>query len=349
MTLSDNDIRAVRARAQLLGAAWYPDVLTVARSVAAIQAQSSPAARLAVRVRSRGLTAQDVDVSRAVVRTWLMRKTLHLVPTADLRWLNRLFGPRNALAGQGRRRQLDLTDDLCERALTHLQDLLPGKALTRHEILEGLAGNGIVLDAQSQAPAHLLAYAANRGLICRGPDAGPEPTYVLLDEWAIEQNDPDDPHAELAHRYLTAYGIATTEDFSAWSGLPLGACRKAFAALDLTTAGTGLALAATELTAPPCPPRLLGAFDTYLLGYRDRDLLLDPAHAKRVNSGGGMIAPTVLVDGRIAGTWRTKRTARQTKVVIEPFTTLPRSATAGLESEVDDYGRFLGEAAVIVI
>ncbi|MFC3453729.1 winged helix DNA-binding domain-containing protein [Amycolatopsis speibonae] len=348
MTLSDDDIRAVRARAQLLGTP-AADVLDVARSVAAIQAQSSPAARLAIRARGRGLTAPDVDGSRAVARTWLMRKTLHLVPSADLRWLNRLFGPRNAQAGQGRRRQLDLTDELCERALKRLQDLLPGKALTRREIVDGLAADGIVLDAKSQAPAHLLAYAANRGLLCRGQDDGAEPTYVLLDEWTAEDHIPDEPHAELAHRYLTAYGIATAEDFGAWSGLPLGLCREAFGKLDLVPAGGGFALAETELSAPPCPPRLLGAFDTCLLGYRDRDLLLDPAEAKRVNSGGGMIAPTVLVDGRIAGTWHTKRTAKQTKVVIEPFATLSRSAVTGLESEVDDYGRFLGETAVLVI
>ncbi|UMP00149.1 winged helix DNA-binding domain-containing protein [Amycolatopsis sp. EV170708-02-1] len=348
MTPSDNDIRAVRARAQLLTEP-AADVLTVATSVAAVQAQATPAARLAFRARSRGLTAQDVDASREVARTWLMRKTLHSVPTVDLRWLNRLFGPRNVQAGQGRRRQLGLTDELCDRALDKLQDLLPGKALTRQEILDGLAADGIALDAKSQAPAHLLAYAANRGLLCRGHDAGTEPTYVLLDEWTTEDHAPAEPHTELAHRYLTAYGIATAEDFGAWSGLPLGLCRKAFAALDLVPAGGGFALARTELTALPCPPRLLGAFDTYLLGYRDRDLLLDPAEAKRVNAGGGMIAPTVLVNGRIAGTWHTKRTAKQTKVVVEPFAVLPRSAITGLESEVDDYGRFLGETTVLVI
>lgn len=348
MTLSDDDLRAVRAHAQLLTTP-ATDVLTVAGSVAAVQAQSTPAARLTIRARSRGLTAPDVDGSRAVTRTWLMRKTLHLVPTADLRWLNRLFGPRNAQAGQGRRRQLDLTDELCERALGKLQELLPGKALTRQEILDDLAAEGIALDAKSQAPAHLLAYAANRGLLCRGHDAGTEPTYVLLDEWVTESRTPDEPHTELAHRYLTAYGVATAEDFSAWSGLPTGLCREAFTALDPVPVGKGFALPETELSAPPCPPRLLGAFDTYLLGYRDRDLLLDPAEAKRVNSGGGMIAPTVLIEGRIAGTWHTKRTAKLTKVVVEPFATLPRSAITGLESEVDDYGRFLGETAALVI
>lgn len=32
------------------------------------------------------------------------------------------------------------------------------------------------VDTSTQAPPHLLAYAANSGLICRGPDTGAEPT-----------------------------------------------------------------------------------------------------------------------------------------------------------------------------
>ncbi len=348
MTPSDNDIRAVRARAQLLTAP-AAGVLAVAGSIAAVQAQSTPAARLTFRARSRGLTAHDIDTSRDVTRTWLRPSCLRRpCPAWTLRGPNSRFSQRRSTVGT-KWSVLRINDELCGRALERLQDLLRGKALTRQEILDGLAADGIALDAKSQAPAHLLAYAANRGLLCRGHDAGTEPTYVLLDEWAAEGHDPAEPHTELAHRYLTAYGIATVEDFVVWSGLPLGLCRKAFDALDLVSAGGGFALAQTELSAPPCPPRLLGAFDTYLLGYRDRDLLLDPAEAKRVNAGGGMIAPTVLVDGRIAGTWHTKRTAKQTKVVVEPFATLSRSAITGLESEVDDYGRFLGETAVLVI
>ncbi len=52
----------------------------------------------------------------------------------------------------------------------------------------------------------------------------------------------------------------------------------------------------------PLQVRLLGRFDTYTLGYDDRELLYESACARRVNAGGGLIRPTPAVDGRIVGT-----------------------------------------------
>ena len=68
-----------------------------AQVTTAVQAQDNWAARLGVRARSAVLTDADVqrasDVERTVVRTWLMRGTIHLVTADDLRWLVRLVGP----------------------------------------------------------------------------------------------------------------------------------------------------------------------------------------------------------------------------------------------------------------
>src|ERR1700692_4987315 len=73
------------------------DVATVVRTVCALQAQAFDAARHQIRVRSEGLTASAVDHAfeeeRSVVRTWLMRGTLHLCAADDLRWLLDVLGP----------------------------------------------------------------------------------------------------------------------------------------------------------------------------------------------------------------------------------------------------------------
>jgi hypothetical protein len=94
-----------------------------------------------------------------------------------------------------------------------LQDMLAeNSALTRAEIVERLAAQGIRLEGQ--AVPHLLGRAALDGLICYGPDRAAEPTYVLLDDW-IGQGKRGAPlqesaaYAELTHRYLAAYGPAT--------------------------------------------------------------------------------------------------------------------------------------------
>ena len=94
---------------------------------------------------------------------------------------------------------------------------------------------------------------------------------------------------------------------------------------------------------PPRAPvvRLLPSFDTYLLGYRGRDFAVGPLHAKRINAGGGIVHPTVLVDGRARGTWRTQRRRDTLEVTLEPFDPLSPESKPGLEAEVADIGRFL--------
>ncbi|MGY0235171.1 winged helix DNA-binding domain-containing protein [Longispora urticae] len=343
MQLTDDAVRTVRLRAQLLA-----DPVDTVAAVAArvpVQAQATPAARLAVRARSTGLTRTDVDAARAdgsVVRTWAMRGTLHLLAAADVRWIVGLLGPRFARAGRGRRYQLGLDDEVAERGLTVLAAVLADGPLARDAIVERLAGHGFRLDGRSQAPAHLLALAAHRGLVC----CGPEETYTLLDDWVPASPAPDDPLAELARRYLAGHGVAGPEDLAAWSGLPLGTARRAFDAIraELRPAGPGFALAGTDL-APDREgtARLLGAFDTYLLGYRARDV--DPAHARRINTGGGMIAPTALVSGSVVGTWRLERGT----ATVEPFGALSAGAVAELEVEAADLGRFLGEPVRLAV
>jgi len=264
-----------------------------------------------------------------------------------VRWMVSLLGPVYVAADRRRRAQLGLDDATCARGLDALRALVT-EPLTRAGIVDRLAAHRVRLDPRSQAPAHLLAYAAGHGVLCRGPDAArDEPTYVPLDGWTagVAENTPADPGAELARRYLGGYGAATAADFVAWSGLPAAAARAAFAAIAgelVDVDGAGVALAGTPLDPPDTgPPRLLGAFDAYLLGHRDRDLVLDPRHRRAVRAG-GMIAPVVLVDGAVAGTWRLTRRRGTATVTVRPF---GRLSTAGLREEAADVGRFLGVEA----
>jgi hypothetical protein len=318
---------ALRMQAQLLAGPPARDVLSAVTRVVGIQAQSPGPARLAVRARTSGLTAADVDRAGAtgvVVRTWLMRGTLHMVSASDVRWMVALLGPVFLKSGRRRRLQLGLDDALCERSLPLFSSVLAeGEPLTRAELVTRL---DLGLDLKSQQPAHLIGYAALSGLICRGPDGpGNEPTYVLLDSWA-----PGSPRAdglaELARRYLAGYGPATAADFAAWSGLPAADARTAFASLS-----------ADDPEPPPeMPPRLVGHWDTYLLGYQSRDLVLDRSHARKIQAG-GFIQPAVLVDGRVAGTWRLDRR----RLTVEPFSSFRKRDLAALRAEADDIARFL--------
>ena len=295
------------------------------------------------------------------MRTWCLRGTLHLLATADLGWLLALLGPGLIAAGRGRRADLGLDEQTSARGLGLLQVVLSGQGpLSRAVLVEKLAAHGLPL--HGQAVPHLLGLAALQGLICLGPEQGSKATYVLLAEWA--DPGPALPReaalARLALRYLAAYGPATPEDLAAWASLPIGEARRAWEAIsselvELRFTGSPLWMLPSRAAwlDEPLPPgpsvRLLPAFDTYLLGYRTRDLTVEPRHFQQVNAGGGIIHPTVLFDGRAGGSWRINRRKASLEVVAEPYKVFPPGIRPGLEAEVASLGQYFGVPAKLIL
>ena len=162
----------------------------------------------------------------------------------------------------------------------------------------------------------LLKPVARAGRLCFGPSRGQSVTFVRPDVWLAswQDVDPDEAVVEVARRYLRAYGPATKEDFSRWSGggWP-GVGKAAWAGLagELVPVGIeGRRADALEadlklLTAPTqgSTVRLLPSFDPYLMGHNNRDHLFEPAYRPRVSRIAGWISAVVLVDGRVVGTW----------------------------------------------
>ena len=93
--------------------------------------------------------------------------------------------------------------------------------------------------------------------------------------------------------------------------------------------------------------RLLGAFDNYNLGYVDRGFALAAEHERRVNPGGGIVRPAIIVDGRFVGTWSSKRSGKRLAVTIEPFEPLEPEIEEAIAAEVADLGRFEGLDATL--
>lgn len=313
----------------------------------AIQAQDNLAARLGVRSRAVP-TVTDADVraaveeSRTVVRTWLMRGTIHLVASADLRWLLRVLGPSVQRRYGTRWRQLGLTDDLLARHVAALDEMLADGPMTRPEIKAGLAERGIRLESPDpQIHTHAVVHASCLGLICRGPDRGRDATFVRLDDWlpgSPEGPRGDDAPAELARRFFAAFSPATAADFTTWSGLPsgraVGLIRDELQPADVD-GRAGYRLGEVE---PARGVRLLAGFDNYLLGYRERAVMLAPEFHRRIFHG-GVIRPAVLVDGRVVGQWSLDR-PRQ-RVTLTPFEPWSKPVYRDVEAEVADVGRFL--------
>jgi hypothetical protein len=189
---------------------------------------------------------------------------------------------------------------------------------------------------------------------------------VLWESWLgkLQPRPRQEALAELARRYLQAYAPAGPEDLASWSGLKLGEARQAWqligGQLVQVEAGGGPAwllksqLAWLEETLAQgsetaAQVRLLPRFDTYLLGYARRDLAVDPAYARRIHPGGGILNAALLVEGQARGTWKVQRRRDGLEVQVEPFGPLAEALLPGMEAEAADVGRFLGAEAVLSI
>jgi winged helix DNA-binding protein len=340
----DQAVTAERCTAQLLrgDAAASPE--EVAERLLAIQAQDPRGARLAVRARSAGLSAADVDSAlarRSLVVTWLNRGTLHLVRAEDYWWLQPLTTPQLLTGNSRRLAQEGVPPQDAERAVAAVRAALAADGpLTRARLRERVAAAGV--RTEGQALVHVLVLASIRGLIVRGPVAGRDQAFVLARDWlgapppAVSR---EAALGELARRYLAGHAPAAEHDLARWAGIRLRDARLGLSLCGAVQRADGLA----ELPASPRraaaelpPPRLLGAFDPLLLGWASRDPITGPY--RQIVTVNGLFRPFALAGGRAVATW----TITGGQVVLAPFAELDTETRAALESEAADVTRFLG-------
>src|SRR4051812_31552042 len=179
---SDIPAMAARFAAQLLAGAPATSVDEVVEHLLSVQAQDPRGARLAVRARSTGLTAPDLDDAlgqRRVVISWLNRGTLHLVRAEDYWWLHTLTTPQLFTGNATRLRQEGVDADAADRGVDAIVRALAADGpLTRAALRERVAAAGGRTD--NQALVHTLLLASLRGHIVRGPMAGKQQAVVLV-------------------------------------------------------------------------------------------------------------------------------------------------------------------------
>ena len=201
------------------------DPAAIARDIAGAQAQDVYAGPLTFRSRSRRLTAADIKRARteerSLLRTWVMRMTIHMIPTEDAGWWLPLFEPGIERWSRRRLEQLGLPDREQSKALRVIARALEDGPLTRTEARERVAAAGVELDAQTGMHIALLSVVS--GIACLGPDRGSVTCLVRRGDWLgdLPPFDRGAALAELARRYIRAFAPATDRDFAYWSGLPL--------------------------------------------------------------------------------------------------------------------------------
>jgi len=332
-------IRHRRAIAQGLHRPSGTTVGDVVRRQCAVQAQDYRQAKLAIRARTSGLTAADVDAAmdaREVVVTWVNRGTLHLMDRADHPWLLGLTAPGQLPTVMKRLRdhdvEADLADTLVDRIVAMLEEDGP---LDRRAIatrLEELRRPGEGLSA-----VHALGLTGLRGLTVRGPVVDGQQRYALTRDWLGGEPPPVELHgeereralAEFARRYLRGHGPAGDRDLAKWSGLGLTDVRAGLAAIaselvevpGLT--GDLVALRSQEVEVDDAPARvgarLLPMWDEQLVGWRDRRTVVREDDLHRFESKNGIVPAVVLQSGRAVGSWRLSRVKGRTTATAESW------------------------------
>ncbi len=333
----------------------FPDELI--SWLGAVQGQDYAGAKWSIGLRLPGTTDKDIESAlkdKKVVRTWALRGTLHFVAASDIQWLLALLAPRIILKNTRRYKELNLDEKTLSQSNNLLKNALDeDNQLTRRDLLAILEQKGI--STEGQRAAYMLQRASLEGFICQTVAIRNNPTYISMDELSKPKKmKREDALAELAKRYFYGHGPATLKDFVWWSGLLVKDARAGLdgikSKLKKEVIGGQAYWMSTITSNDHVSPKvnLLPSFDEYLLSYRDRSASIDPEQAKKLLApANGFFSSTIVVDGRVIGTW--KRTFSKDKVLmaLNPFRTLSAVEEDVLVIEVLRYGEFLGKPVVM--
>jgi hypothetical protein len=334
---------AARCTAQLLSGPPAPTAEDAVRRVLAVQGQDPRGFRLAVRARTSGVTAADVEVglteTRTLVVSWLNRGTLHLVTAEDYWWLHELTTPQLATDSLRRLGQVGVTEALAERGIDVVADQVAAGPRTREELRIALDAAGV--PTGGQALVHVLLAATLRLGLIRGPVRDAEHCMVRAEDWlgpAPQRMERADALAELARRYLAGHGPASDRDLAMWAKLPLRDTRAGLAAIADGTVevGDGLVDLADRAEPEPLPTRLLGNFDPILHGWVSRDPVLGEREPSVVT--GGIFRSFAFADGRAVALWRIVGG----RVRIAPFAPLDARTERALVRDAEQVLTYLG-------
>ncbi|MBP2471249.1 hypothetical protein JOF53_000121 [Crossiella equi] len=340
--------RASLARQHLLHRADL-SVLDAVAHLCGLQAQEPREPFTGLWSRLAGFDPAELDellVGRQVVRTHLMRRTVHLLTAADtLAWRARHDAMLRQRVLGTYRKELDGVD-LAELAAAARAVLADGQPRSMPELARAVGDRWPEPGVRPLGEVLVAALLPMVQLPPRGTWRGKGGVRnALVADWLGREPDPlaadgDLVGQALVRRYLAAFGPATTADLRAWSGIAgLPAAVKAVRE-ELVTfrdeQGREL-LDLPEAPRPdpdtPAPVRFLPAFDNALLGYADRTRIVADEH--RLLSVAG--ERVLLVDGLVSATW----TVREQTVHVTPLRTLTRAERAEVTEEGSALALFL--------
>ena len=330
---TSEQIHAFRLRRHHLLDQSAKDLVTICRDVCGVQAQIMSSAQLQLWARNHAITPAMVNdglwKTRSLVKTSLMRQTLHLVPADEFPLYIAAHKSARAKAVLSIMARCKITRDEADGLSALILEELKAGPAPRAAITAAVRPKvGKRLRAWMDKVWSIVRLPVIEGLVCYGPGEGNQATFIRTEHWlpARPKLDALQAQKELFRKYLRAYGPATLHDFAHWSLISMAEVRALRPLLDSEIAEhNGLLLlredmktlqsASTELDSV----HLLPYFDVYLLAHRFKEHFLKPQFYKRVYRNQGWISPVVLINGEIAGVWSYKLSRKVLEIEIELF------------------------------
>lgn len=342
------------------------NLLAVAGRLCGLHAQLMSSAELTAWARVENLDRRAVQRAlwedRTLVKTWAMRGTLHLLPSAELPvWHAALSTSPRWLKPAQWQKHFGITLDELDHLTDTIAAVLDGRLLTREELgreverLSGLATFGSKIAQSSWGT--ILRPAAFGGRLCFAPSMGQRVRFTRPDTWLakpLPKVEPQQATAAVTRRFLSAYGPVTYHDLARWwNGGGVSTARRWIASLGDEVTPVELdgrqawMLATDARKIPDLPPlrsaRLLPAFDQYVIGASYHAAHLLPGDLRgRVYRPQGWISPVLLVNGRMLGIWRHEIKGSRVELTIEPFLTVPVWVRRAASEEAERLAAFLG-------
>jgi len=325
-----------------------------------VQAQVMSAAYLQLWTRNHAITRAEIGnalwKSRTLVKTSLMRQTLHLIPSDEFSLYIASLKPSRIAQALRVMARFGIGREEAESVTPMIMDALSSGPLRRSAIAAAVRPKvSKRARAWMEACWSMIRIPVAEGQICYGQGEGNQIVFIRVDQWLPmlkpQTISATEAQCTLLRKYLGAYGPATLTDFAHWSGISMQEVKLLGPLLEAELAEIpggkkpcfllreDQAILDRSPAAKPCI-RLLPIFDSYLLAHREKDHLLSAQHYKRVYRNQGWISPVVLIDGAIAGVWSHKLQNKKLLVEIDPFGKLSRTARAGIEREAESLALF---------
>jgi hypothetical protein len=340
--------RATLARQMLLGREKTSALRAVERLVG-LQAQVAKPPFIGLWSRVEGFRREDLArllLRRQVVRATLMRGTLHLMSAKDFLELRAALQPVLSAGMQAILRSRAKSLDL-DGVLAAARSCFEEKPRTFDDLRE------LLLKRFPRGDERAMGYAVRTHLpLVQVPTEAEwgfpaSADFALAEAWIRKPLGFDSKPHVLVSRYLAAFGPATARDVQTWSGATgvaevLESLRPRLQTFH-DEAGRelfDLPGAPRPTGDTPAPVRFVPEFDNLVLSHADRTRIVADAHRPSIVTANLQVRATFLVDGFVAGTWKTERKKSSATLLIEAFDTLPGKARTELAAEGDRLLRF---------